>query len=504
MSDPTDSHETDLPLEIKEQIDSLCLEFEDLWQRDGASRIDPFMDRVDVAARPALFVELVILDATYRRLQGLPCRREHYERQYPERHASVHVAFARLEELEAISDLAPGVRLGRYEIEAKIGTGAFATVYRAFDHELQRRVAVKSLRRDRAVSDESLARLVEEARTVARLSHPSIVSVHDILRQNDEIHLIMEFVSGRSLREVLARRKLTIIQAVKLGIVLCEALSSAHRAGFTHRDLKPSNILLDNRGKAFIADFGLAIHDSRLLARPAETAGSIPYMSPEQVGDDMASLDGRVDVWAVGVILYEILCGERPFQGGDVAELAEAIKARDPKPLRQHDPSIPAGLAAVCERCLRKSPVERYASAADVAAELRVLLTDDSSRSREIPSRLAKLGFRSGAALGVLLGAVVLLVTQLLPNSGEAEREEIHDKLAAIAIAFQMHHDSFDSFSQPRAVEGEKGTQLSWRVHLLPFLGHQQLYSRFRLDQSWDSPHNCFESLRTGILQGLN
>lgn len=487
MKEAEYSSDNDLPLTVKEQIDALCLEFEDLWQRQEAAEIGSFMSRVEPAARGPLLVELLLLDITYRRCQELPCDRPFYGQQFPEHDDVIQVAFARLKELDAISDLAPGTKIGRYEIGTKIGSGGFATVYRAYDHELQRHVAIKSLRRDRESRGTNLLHLLEEARTVARLSHPSIVPLHDVVQADGDTYLVMACIPGNSLRIVLSRTKLSVIQAIKLGIVVCDALSHAHQAGVTHRDLKPGNILLDAKGKIFITDFGLAIHDSRRHTLESHAAGSIAYMSPEQLQGDLTSLDGRSDIWSVGVVLYEILSGQRPFRGASASELTQAIQTWDYKPLRQLDPSIPVRLAEMVDRCLRKLPSERYQTAADVAAELRELLKTLLPQDR-VKSKRITFGFRAGVAFGAGIGLIGILTALAIPGKREADRREIHDKLESIGQAFQLHHNAFGYFSQPHTPD-DPG-ELSWRVHLLPFLGHQQLYEQFNLREPWHSAQN--------------
>jgi hypothetical protein len=182
LSDQDFHSDACLSLAAKERIDQLCVEFEDRWQRESAVDMTPFLERIEPAAQGVLFRELVVLDASYRRLRELPCDRAYYEQHFPERSYDVQCAFAKLTELDTISDLPSGTKLGRYEIEAKIGSGGFATVYRAFDHELQRHVAIKSLRRDRGTPPANLPHLMDEARTVARLLHPAIVPLHDVLQ----------------------------------------------------------------------------------------------------------------------------------------------------------------------------------------------------------------------------------------------------------------------------------------------------------------------------------
>jgi serine/threonine protein kinase len=264
-----------------------------------------------------------------------------------------------------------GRKLGRYVIRETIGRGAMGEVYLGWDDVLQREVAIKLPRRDQFKSDQELERFLREARVVAKLQHPSIVTIYDIGHDSDSTpYIVMENVRGTTLERLLEKEKPTYDQARALIAPIAEALQFAHATGFVHRDVKPGNILIDVRGNPRLADFGLAIHEDEQYELAGAVSGSLAYMAPEQVRGETHHLDGRTDIWALGVVLYELVAGRRPFRGRNSNELVDEILNRDPKPLRMIDESVPADLELVCMKCLQKRIADRYSTAGDILVDL--------------------------------------------------------------------------------------------------------------------------------------
>lgn len=276
--------------------------------------------------------------------------------------------------------------IGRYQVRSELGRGGFGSVYLAHDADLDRPVAIKVPRFDAEVSDERIRWFLHEARTAAKLKHPGIVAVYEVGRQDNSCHIVMEYVEGRSLSAEMAKGKLPLARAVEIVRDAATAVHYAHKKGLVHRDLKPGNILLDADGQVKIADFGLALHEDQQRSRAGELAGTLGYMSPEQVRRDVHRLDGRSDIWALGVILYELFAGRRPF-AGTRDEVADEILHRSPKPPRQIDDTIPAELERICLKCLAKDPEQRYTSAGDVAAALERWSRPPTGPSRRPSSR---------------------------------------------------------------------------------------------------------------------
>lgn len=252
---------------------------------------------------------------------------------------------------------------GRYRMDELIGEGGHGRVYRGFDPELQRPVAVK-LPNDRRLNTSDL---LEEARKVARLRHPGIVTVYDVGQHDGEPFIVSDFVSGTTLCEA---GSFTPQEAAHLIAEIAESLHAAHEQGLVHRDIKPANILIDKQGRPLLTDFGIATAAGEAQA---QIAGTLPYMAPEQLGDEPAKGDARTDIWSLGVVLYELLTGKLPFDDPSPAKLCEQIRSHVPLPPRGINPAIPPALEAVILKCLAKAPEERYESAAQLAHELRTL-----------------------------------------------------------------------------------------------------------------------------------
>ncbi|MDA7978871.1 MAG: protein kinase [Pirellulales bacterium] len=272
---------------------------------------------------------------------------------------------------DASDSLAIPEKIGRYAVESVLGEGAFGAVYLARDPDLDRQVAIKVPHTDRLSDEESVELFMREARMAAQLRHPSAVRVFDIERQDKLCFIVMEYIEGSTLRTLSRQRSMTLTEIARTISAVGDALHEAHKLGLVHRDLKPGNILIDKQGDPRVADFGLAVLETDQRSRAGEVSGTPAYMSPEQVRGETHRLDGRCDIWAMGVILYELLTGRKPFDGSSVYEVFDEIKHREPKPPRQIDDTIPVSLERIVQGCLAKNVAERYSTARDVAEDLR-------------------------------------------------------------------------------------------------------------------------------------
>ena len=270
-------------------------------------------------------------------------------------------------------------RIGRYQILRQLGVGGFGFVYEAFDSELSRRLAIKVPRLDRVLTEKEIARFRDEGRTLAKINHPSIVTVHDVGRTDDGVpFVVMEFVEGTSLSRILKnKRKLEFDQVMQILVKIAEALRESHKASVVHRDLKPGNIIVDEDdfNQLKLVDFGLALHDDLSLS---ELGGSIEgtpsYMAPEQIRGENHRIDGQTDIWAFGVTMYRMLTGKLPFKGKTTVELARAIRYKEAKPPRQRNEHIPKPIEQICLRCMAKTIMDRYQSMQDVLDDLNSTL----------------------------------------------------------------------------------------------------------------------------------
>lgn len=262
----------------------------------------------------------------------------------------------------------------------------------AHDGELDRFVALKFPRWDRLAPHADPDGYVREARNAARLKHPGIVSVYDVNTEGDHVFIVMEYVQGLDLAEVLRLERFSPLRAAEVMIEIADAVGYAHEQGLVHRDLKPGNIILDCEGHPHVADFGLAVHEKGQHLLRGQVAGTPYYMSPEQVRGETHRLDGRTDIWSLGVVLYEMLVGQRPFSGKTSREVFDEIEHREAKPLRQLDRKIPEPLERICLKCLSKRMTDRYPSASDLVDELchwRERVLSASGASAQAPAATA-------------------------------------------------------------------------------------------------------------------
>jgi Tol biopolymer transport system component/predicted Ser/Thr protein kinase len=331
--------------------------------------------------------------------------------------------------------LFPGAKLGPYEIVAAIGAGGMGEVYRARDTRLGRDVAIKVLPQHLSSDAQLKERFDREARAISSLNHARICTLHDVGHQEGVDFLVMEFLEGETLAERLRKGPLSLKEALKIGIEVCEALDVAHRAGIVHRDLKPGNIMLTKNG-AKLMDFGLAkasaggaiasgsaplLSATVTISGPSpnsplttagQVVGTIQYMSPEQIEGKDA--DARSDVFAAGAVLYEMAAGKRPFEGKSQISVASAILEKDPEPISKIRPLTPPAFEHVVSTCLAKSPDDRYQSARDVKLELKWIAEGSSQLTAVATKPAAKAGkdflpWAAAALLALALPAVFFL-----------------------------------------------------------------------------------------------
>ena len=264
----------------------------------------------------------------------------------------------------------------RYLIEELVGVGGMCNVYRAFDAEALQTVAVKMLRDEYAADEEYLRRFRNESRAINALSHPNIVKIYDVVLDAPNPYLVMEYVSGITLKEYIDRKKpLPGRTAANIAGLVLTALQCAHENGIVHRDVKPQNIMVTEKGEVKVMDFGIArFAMSQSHTIDGNAIGSVHYISPEQALG--GAVDQRTDIYSVGVILFEMLCGRLPFDGESPVSVALQQVEQNPKALRSLNPSVPVGLEQITLHAMAKNPDDRYADCGEMIADLRRWLAD--------------------------------------------------------------------------------------------------------------------------------
>ncbi len=369
-----------------------------------------------------------------------------------------------------------GDTLGHYRNLVKLGEGGMGEVYRAEDTKLQRLVAIKVLPEAMASDPERLARFEREARAVAALNHPNIVTIHSV-EQVDGIHfLTMELVEGASLEECIPSGGVGLKRFFELALPIADAVAAAHRKGIVHRDLKPANVMLGDGGRIKVLDFGLAKLQedfgpqraegaTATLTRDGMALGTVPYMSPEQVEGRPA--DSRADVFSLGVLLHELLVGMRPFQGETTAGLISSILRDTPPRVTEAKPGLPNHLGRIVDRCLEKNPEHRYSNATEVHNELKRLKAEIASgagaAAAPAPAGKPPKALWMGVALVVVLALAAAAVWRSFgrsePRAPTVARNAAETSLAV--LGFENLSDPGDQEQLSRMLMGLVTTDLA-------------------------------------------
>src|SRR5438445_6152187 len=303
--------------------------------------------------------------------------------------------------------VSPGTRLGRYEVRSLLGAGGMGEVYLAYDYDLERDVAIKVLRDGATESSDRVRRFIQEAKAASGLHHPNVAHVYEIGTHEDLRFIAMEIVEGETLRDRIARGPLSIDDAISIAVQIAGAPGAAHKAGIVHRDMKPESVIIGPDGFAKVLDFGLAkLREIRgddaatlLKTSPGLTMGTLGYMAPEQLSG--GEVRPAADVFSLGVVLYEMLSGRRPFEGSTTTEVVASIASKAPRPLHEVRPETPPKLEAVVSKALAKNANDRFPDAGEMLEQLRQI-----SREIAIPAA-AKRPTKSMLAA---ISAAVLIV----------------------------------------------------------------------------------------------
>ncbi len=430
---PHDDLSTEAPLSQVQRADRVCDQFEVAWKAEPRPRIDDFLVGVPSAQWPELLRQLLILDLDYRRQLGEGPTLEEYRAEYPalelDRFADLFaetsqpvpssVAGAPVQVTMSYTQRRNGQLprihyLGDYELLAEIAHGGMGVVYKARQLSLNRVVAVKMILAGQLATKADHDRFHSEAQAAALLDHPNIVPIFEIGEQEGQHYFSMGYVDGRSLAARLADGPLPPKAAAELVATVAEAVEYAHRQGVIHRDIKPSNILVDSRGCPRVTDFGLAkrVDSGSDLTATGQILGTPSFMPPEQAAGQINAVGPAADVYALGATLYAALTGRPPFQAATPLETLKQVIEREPVPLRQLNAAVPRDLETIVLKCLEKSVPRRYATAKELAEELRCYLEGRPIRARPVGrwERVWRWCRRNPVVAGLSAAALLLMV----------------------------------------------------------------------------------------------
>lgn len=317
------------------------------------------------------------------------------------------------------------MRIGRFDILEKLGEGAMGTVYRAFDPLIERTVAIKTIPLNLPEAEKRLFedRFLREAKSAGKLSHPNIVTIYDVGETDDFAYIAMEYLDGPSLREILREHgPLPLELALDTALQMADALAFAHNHGIVHRDIKPPNVIIDSRrGTVKLTDFGIAHLMSNTETRAGMLMGSPRYMSPEQVQGQ--PVDGRSDIFSLGVVLYEMLTGRPPFGGEELHGILFRIVNEPVVPVSQTRTNIPADVDKILARCLAKRRDDRYSNASELAHDLNALLHPMPAERTEhpanppLPRTLKAVAFGMPILIAFVLAIGMIVITFILERN---------------------------------------------------------------------------------------
>jgi WD40 repeat protein/predicted Ser/Thr protein kinase len=421
------------------RIDTVCVAFETAWRGGECPALESFCTDTAGPARAALLRELLLLEVDYRQRAGEIVERSDYADRLPADADVVRDVFDFLATQRPASGLArAGQVVGGYELLEELGRGGMGVVFKARQIGLNRLVALKMVLAGPHAAAEQVARFRREAATAANLQHAGIVAIHEIGEHEGLPFFCMDYVEGKSLRDLIRDKSLPARRAAEYVLAAAEAIHYAHQEGTLHRDLKPANVLIDRNGQVRVTDFGLAkcVRSGEELTGSGQVLGTPGYMAPEQAAGKLAEVGPLSDVYSLGAILYELTTGRPPFHGESPTDTILQVLRLEPVSPRLLNPKVPRDLETICLKCLQKEPARRYASAALLSHDLARFLRGEPIRARPVgrverlwrACRRQPLAASLAAALAVALLAGIA-VSSCLALLADARARQATDQL---------------------------------------------------------------------------
>lgn len=404
---------------------------------------------------------------------------------------------------------------GQFELIRKIASGGMGVVYLARQTRLNRLVALKFIRSGQLADEQEVRRFLREAENAAQLSHPHIVPIYEVGEWNGNPYFSMAYIEGSSLQDRLSLGRLSDDESAKLLLTIADAVAHAHELKIIHRDLKPANVLIDHANTPYVTDFGLArrLNATSSLTETGQIMGTPAYMAPEQARGDNDQVGECSDQYSLGVILFELLTGKRPFDGPAHVVIANII-AKDPPLPRQLRADVPVDLEAICIKAMQKNPAHRYANVRAMVDDLRHYLQGETIAARRYGRRERWLRLVRKRRAWIAAAASMLTMiagtwwiaskpTEPLSSNGDLDDQTkqlvlerarsvvaSQQNLEAIGLALQNYHQVYKRYPNWAISDRDGRPLLSWRVAILRYLGQEALFRKFRIDEPWNSPDN--------------
>jgi tetratricopeptide (TPR) repeat protein/predicted Ser/Thr protein kinase len=391
-----------------------------------------------------------------------------------------------LGETRPFKALSPGTLISHYKIIEKIGAGGMGVVYKALDTRLERTVALKFLPQDLLCDGEAKERFEHEAKAASALSHPNITTIFEIDEADGRCFIAMEYVDGKSVKESMEKKEASLSEILETATQIAEGLNAAHSKQVIHRDIKPANIMLTSSGTVKIMDFGLAkLKGATKLTKTGTTMGTLPYMSPEQAGGK--DVDGRSDIFSLGVMLYEMITGQLPFRGDNEAAIIKSIVTQEPEPLARYKAGVSEGLQHIITKALAKDPAERYQHADELLADLKheMRITERAATAwaeRQAIAPAQKSRPLRLVTLAAIAAAVVIIYWILEPFRVEVgpKTEAVADENSIAIMYFENVADPEDTDKTARMLTSLLITDLS-ESQYMSVVSRQRLYDILKL-----------------------